>query len=175
MPLKKTLVDIADEIRDTINEIDADELAELMESTGVAAGRTSDNTPILIAVREADERAQGFISGSAFLPRGILARDIEKVVFEGNATAAALSTPIICYCRGGHRSIMPCDALRQLGFTDVTSLEGGYRACDARSRGNNDRQLPTPKWGDLRRFWLRPWLVVRFRCALTCASTTSTR
>lgn len=127
MPLKKTLVDLADEIRDTINEIDAGELHELVSSSGVAPGRTPDNRPVLIDVREADERAQGYIAGSAFLPRGILERDIEKVVFGGNATDADLSTPIICYCRGGHRSIMTCDALRKLGFTDVTSLEGGYR------------------------------------------------
>jgi rhodanese-related sulfurtransferase len=128
MPLKKTLVDLADEIRDTINELDADELDQLMSSTGVAPGRTPERKPILVDVREADEREQGYIPSSAFLPRGILERDIEKVVFGGNATEEDLHTPIICYCRGGHRSVMTCDSLRKLGFTDVTSLEGGYRA-----------------------------------------------
>jgi rhodanese-related sulfurtransferase len=127
MPLKKTLVDLADEIRDTINEIDADELDELMRSRGVAPGRTPTRKPILIDVRETDEREQGFIPNSVHLPRGILERDIEKAVFDGNATDEDLDTPIICYCRGGHRSVMTCDSLRKLGFNDVTSLEGGYR------------------------------------------------
>ncbi len=127
MPLKRTLVDLADEIRDTINEIDADELHELMQTRGVAPGRSPEKKPILIDVRETDERQQGYIPDSVHLPRGILERDIEKKVFGGAATDDDLRTPIICYCRGGHRSVMTCDSLRKLGFEDVTSLEGGWR------------------------------------------------
>ncbi len=125
MPLR-SLNDLADDIRPTIHELTTAELAEMLESDELADTPTPGKA-LLIDVRETDERNAGYIPHSAFLPRGILERDIEKTLFNGNASDEDLDTPIVCYCRGGHRSIMTAHNLKQMGFTNVSSLAGGYR------------------------------------------------
>jgi rhodanese-related sulfurtransferase len=127
MPMKKTLTDLADAIRPTVDELDTDQLFD-MHQNDRTADRPEAGKAILIDVREPDERNAGYIPNSAFLPRGILERDIEQKLFDGNATEQDLDRHIICYCRGGHRSIMTAHNLKQMGFTKVSSLAGGYRA-----------------------------------------------
>ena len=126
MPLKKTLNDLADELRPTVKEINTDELARMIDGGKVAAA-PEPGKAVLIDVREQSERDAGYIPRSAHLARGVLERDIEKTLFNGDATDEDLNRPIICYCRGGHRSIMTAHNLKQMGFTDVTSVSGGYR------------------------------------------------
>lgn len=130
MALKKTIHDLADELRPSVNEIDTMQLAELIAADKVVPRPDVDpggNKAVLIDVREPSEREDGYIPGSSHLPRGILERDVEAAIFGGQVSDADLNRPIICYCRGGHRSIMTAHALQQMGFTDVTSVSGGYR------------------------------------------------
>lgn len=74
---------------------------------------------ILIDVREDHEWANGRLPGAMHISKGIIERDIESH-FD-------LGTPIVCYCGGGFRSILVCDNLQKMGYTNVTSLDGGYR------------------------------------------------
>lgn len=119
MALKKTLADLANEARRHVPEVDADELAGMLNAS---------DRPIVIDVREPDERRRGHVPGSIGIPRGVLERDIEKLAFGGRASDADLAKPIVLYCGGGSRSLLAGDSLRQMGFTSVQSLAGGFKA-----------------------------------------------
>src|SRR5215470_14142216 len=82
----------------------------------VAKGETF----ILIDVREDHEWARGHLPGAMHLSRGIIERDIER-------TFGDRSTPLVLYCGGGFRSALVCDNLQRMGYTNVISLDGGYR------------------------------------------------
>lgn len=82
----------------------------------------------LIDVREDHEWSTGHIPGAMHLGRGIIERDIE-------AHIAAMDADIVVYCGGGYRSAMVADQLQQMGYTQVVSMDGGYR-------GWTDKNLP---------------------------------
>jgi rhodanese-related sulfurtransferase len=75
---------------------------------------------VLIDVREDHEWARGHLPGAMHLGRGIIERDIEAHFDK--------STPIVCYCGGGYRTVLVCDSLQKMGYTNVVSLAGGFRA-----------------------------------------------
>ena len=75
----------------------------------------------LIDVREDNEYAKDHAKGAAHLGRGILERDIETVIPDKRAE-------IILYCGGGYRSALAAESLRQMGYTNVRSMDGGMRA-----------------------------------------------
>lgn len=75
----------------------------------------------LIDVREDNEFAKDHAKGAAHLGRGILERDIETVIPDKRAD-------IILYCGGGYRSALAAESLRQMGYTNVRSMDGGIRA-----------------------------------------------
>ncbi len=81
----------------------------------MAAGAT------LIDVREASEWAQGHLPGAEHLAKGIIERDIEQ-------RHPDLGAPLILYCGGGFRSILAAQNLQKMGYRQVLSLEGGFRA-----------------------------------------------
>ena len=76
---------------------------------------------ILLDVREQNEWAQGHAVEAAHLGKGVLERDIEKLYPDPN-------TEIIMYCGGGFRSALTADAAQRMGYRNVYSLTGGYRA-----------------------------------------------
>lgn len=77
--------------------------------------------PVLIDVREDSEWAAGHAAGAIHLGKGIIERDIEATIPEKGAK-------LVLYCGGGFRSALAADALRQMGYTDAISLDGGWRA-----------------------------------------------
>jgi rhodanese-related sulfurtransferase len=85
----------------------------------------------LVDVREDSEWAAGRIRGARHIGRGVLERDIEKAIPDANAE-------IILYCGGGYRSALAADSLRQMGYTHVLSMAGGWREWQAAS-GPTDR------------------------------------
>jgi rhodanese-related sulfurtransferase len=74
-----------------------------------------------IDVREDHEWHKGHASGAFHLGRGILERDIEKHV-------ADLDSAIVLYCGGGYRSALAADNLQLMGYRNVLSMAGGFRA-----------------------------------------------
>lgn len=74
-----------------------------------------------IDVREDHEWQQGHAAGAEHLGRGIIERDIENKIPD---TAAE----IVLYCGGGYRSALSADNLQKMGYTNVYSMAGGYRA-----------------------------------------------
>jgi rhodanese-related sulfurtransferase len=74
----------------------------------------------LIDIREDNEWEEGHLPGATHLGKGIIERDIEKLIPEENAE-------IVLYCGGGYRSALAADMLQKMGYTNVISMEGGYR------------------------------------------------
>ncbi|MFG0833268.1 rhodanese-like domain-containing protein [Aeromonas bivalvium] len=74
----------------------------------------------LIDIREESEWARGHLPGARYLGKGIIERDIE-------VNYPDLDTPLYLYCGGGFRSILAADALRQMGYRHVISVDGGFR------------------------------------------------
>jgi len=77
--------------------------------------------PLLIDVREDNEWFAGHAAGARHIGKGIIERDIETLV-------PNKSTPMVLYCGGGFRSALAADVLQKMGYTDVISLDGGWRA-----------------------------------------------
>jgi rhodanese-related sulfurtransferase len=75
----------------------------------------------LIDVREDSEWAEGHARGADHLGKGIIERDIEKVVPDKDAE-------LILYCGGGYRAALAADNLQKMGYTNVASMAGGWRA-----------------------------------------------
>jgi len=75
----------------------------------------------LIDVREDDEWRAGHAAAAEHLGKGIIERDIE-------ATAPDKSTELILYCGGGYRSALAADVLQEMGYTNVWSMAGGWKA-----------------------------------------------
>lgn len=75
---------------------------------------------ILVDTREDSEWVRGHIPGAIHLSKGIIERDIEKTVPDRNA-------PLVLYCGGGFRSALAGDNLQKMGYTNVVSMDGGWR------------------------------------------------
>jgi rhodanese-related sulfurtransferase len=74
----------------------------------------------LIDVREESEWAKGHLPQAQYLGRGIIERDIEKRIPDTGAE-------IVLYCGGGFRSALAADNLQKMGYTNVWSMDGGFR------------------------------------------------
>jgi molybdopterin/thiamine biosynthesis adenylyltransferase/rhodanese-related sulfurtransferase len=105
-----TYRDLLDRVRAEIAEIDAPE-----------AARLRDDGALLLDVREPDEVEQGAVPDAVAIPRGLLESRIE-------AAAPDRDRPLVVYCAGGARSAFAAKALAELGYTNVSSLAGGFAA-----------------------------------------------
>jgi len=75
----------------------------------------------LVDVREESEWKAGHVKGAVHLSKGIIERDVE-------GRFPDKSTKLVLYCGGGFRSALVADNLQKMGYTDVISLDGGWRA-----------------------------------------------
>jgi rhodanese-related sulfurtransferase len=85
------------------------------------AGRRVERGARLIDVREESEWSAGHARGAEHLGKGLIERDIEK-------TAPDKNTELILYCGGGFRSALSADNLQKMGYNNVFSMAGGWRA-----------------------------------------------
>lgn len=108
--MAKTYQEIMNEARQVVPEVSTDEVS----------GKLS-HKPLLLDVREKEEFRQGYIPGAISLPRGFLEIQIEDKVPEKD-------TPIVAYCAGGTRSLLAGRILKELGYTNVVSMRGGFQA-----------------------------------------------
>ena len=79
----------------------------------------------LIDTREESEFARGHLPHARHLSKGIIERDIESAIPDP-------STPIVLYCGGGFRSALAADNLQKMGYTNVVSMDGGWREWTAK-------------------------------------------
>ena len=91
-------------------------------TVGQTQARMTENPDAkLVDVREDDEWRAGHAKGAIHLGKGIIERDIES-------TVADKTTELILYCGGGYRSALAADVLQQMGYTNVFSMAGGWKA-----------------------------------------------
>jgi len=103
---------IVDEAKTRVRQTTPGEVKARMEETGA---------PLLIDCREDHEWERGHIQGAVHMSRGIIERDIEEVVPGKDAA-------LVIYCGGGYRSALAADNLQRMGYTNVVSMDGGWRA-----------------------------------------------
>ncbi len=75
---------------------------------------------LLVDVREESEYARDHLPGAVHIGKGVIERDIEAKVPDVN-------TPLVLYCGGGYRSALSADNLQKMGYTNVISMDGGWR------------------------------------------------
>ena len=101
---------LVDEARPRVREVSvADALARQ------AAGAQ------IVDVREQSEWAAGHAVGATHLSRGVIERDVEGRIPDFGAE-------LVLYCGGGYRSVLAADTLQRMGYTNVASVAGGWRA-----------------------------------------------
>jgi rhodanese-related sulfurtransferase len=86
---------------------------------------------LLVDVREDNEWVKGHLPGARHMGRGVIERDIETSVPE-------TGTKLVLYCGGGFRSALVADNLQKMGYTNVESMDGGWR-------GWTEAGLPTER------------------------------
>jgi len=82
--------------------------------------RQSGDDLVLLDVREESEFAAGHIPGALHLGKGVIERDVEQQFPETNVE-------LILYCGGGYRSALAALNLKQMGYSRVISMDGGFR------------------------------------------------
>jgi rhodanese-related sulfurtransferase len=103
---------LVDEAKRRIHEISVEATQERL-----AAGEGAR----LIDVREGHEWEAGHAAGAEHLSKGIIERDIEQAVPD-------FGTELILYCGGGFRSALAAETLQRMGYYDVSSMAGGWKA-----------------------------------------------
>jgi rhodanese-related sulfurtransferase len=98
-----------------------DAKTRVKEVTAENAAKQQAGGAVLIDVRENDEFANGHVKGAVPLSKGVVELRIEETVPD-------VATPIICYCGGGSRSALAADNLQKMGYTNVASMAGGFKA-----------------------------------------------
>ena len=103
---------LVEETKPRVKEISIDEY-QRMAAEGVAGQ--------LVDVREDHEWEAGHARGAVHLSKGTIERDIETTYPDKN-------TKLVLYCGGGFRSALTADNVQRMGYTNVLSLDGGWRA-----------------------------------------------
>jgi len=107
----KTLKEMLAEARQVVPEEGPAEVAKRLE--------TGDKL-VLIDVRDPDEYRDGHLEAASNISRGFLE-------FRVGTAVSDPSTPIVLYCQTGLRSMLAAKALRELGYSNVINLQGGYQ------------------------------------------------
>jgi rhodanese-related sulfurtransferase len=103
---------VVEEVRPRIREVTLEEARRRL---------TANPKAVLIDVREDSEWLAGHAVEAVHLGRGVLERDIERMIPDP-------ATECILYCGGGYRSALAAEVAQRMGYTNVSSLIGGYKA-----------------------------------------------
>ncbi len=98
-----------------------DAKTRITEISAADAAREVASGALLIDVREDADWQEDHAPGAHHLSRGIVELEIEEI-------APDLDLPIICHCGGGSRSALVAESLQKMGYTNVKSLAGGFKA-----------------------------------------------
>ena len=104
---------LVEEAKESVRETNVEEVHARMSK--------GDRAFILVDVREDSEWSSGYITGAIHLGKGVIERDIESEIPEKDRE-------IILYCGGGFRSALAAVALQKMGYTQVLSMDGGWRS-----------------------------------------------
>ncbi len=103
---------LVNEARPRVNEVTLEQTRERL---------TKNPQAVLLDVREDSEWQKAHAAEAVHLGKGILERDLEARFPDPN-------TELIMYCGGGYRSVLTCAVAKRMGYRNVHSLSGGYKA-----------------------------------------------
>lgn len=103
---------VVNEVRPRIKEITPEQARARLQENPAA---------VLVDVREDSEWLAGHAVEAKHLGKGVLERDIEKMFPDPH-------TELIMYCGGGYRSALTCEVAQRMGYKNVASVIGGYKA-----------------------------------------------
>ena len=106
---------VVEAARHEIAECEASDVRKMMDDGGPL---------VVIDVRERHEFEAGHLAGAVHIGKGVIERDVEKHEFADDAR-------IVLYCGGGFRSAIAAKSLQDMGWTNVSSLWGGWRGIQA--------------------------------------------
>lgn len=89
-----------------------------------AAAKLQNKEAVIVDVRETDEWEEGHIPHAIHLSRGTIELGIEEKVPDPSAT-------VILHCGGGGRSALAAESLQKMGYKNVRSMAGGFKAWQA--------------------------------------------
>jgi len=101
---------VANDAKSRVREVSVEETRERLK-----------NGATLIDVREDNEWDTDHAEGARHMGRGVIERDIVRDIPDK-------STELILYCGGGYRSALAADMLQKMGYTNVFSMAGGWKA-----------------------------------------------
>ena len=127
MPLTKTFQELCDDAKTRVREASPADIDARITAP--------DFHGVVIDVREQDEYRAGHIPSALGIGRGVLEYHIADEV-------PNTDTEIVLYCRGGNRSALAADSLRQMGYTNTVSMIGGFRQWDAENRARTMQGEP---------------------------------
>ena len=103
---------LCEETKARVKETTVDEVKQRLDR--------GDQQFVLVDVREESEWNAGHIPGAVHLGKGVIERDIEQKVPDPNQE-------LVLYCGGGFRSALAAENLGRMGYTNVVSMDGGWR------------------------------------------------
>ena len=86
-----------------------------------AATKMKSGDTVIVDVREKNEWEQEHIPDAIHLSRGSIELEIEEKVPD-------VSTTVIVHCGGGGRSALAAESLQKMGYKNVRSMAGGFKA-----------------------------------------------
>lgn len=140
--MQRTFKDIMSEARKVVPEVTVDQVKQRIAGNGKEIH--------LLDVREREEYREGHLPGAVSVPRGFLEMKIEETIPERDAE-------IIAYCQGGTRSLIAARILKDMGYSNVVSMSGGFGAW--KGAGNEwkaDRQFTADQIQRYSRHFLLP-------------------
>ncbi len=110
--MAKTFKQLMEEARREVPEVSVEDVRQRL---------ARDHGATVLDVREKEEYREGHLQGALSLPRGFLEIRVEEAIPDKQA-------PIIAYCAGGTRSLIAARTLKEMGYTNVVSMTGGFTA-----------------------------------------------
>lgn len=112
----KSFKDLVQEAKSRIQETTPEDVAQMKERG---------EKFVIIDVREPEDYHKGHIEGAVSVPRGLLELEIDELVPDQDMK-------LVAYCGGGSRSALAADTLRVMGYGNVYSMAGGWKAWSQR-------------------------------------------
>ena len=109
--MPKTFHELCDDVRNNVKECTVEDVKDMFNKN---------EDFILVDIREESEFHKGNIKNSIHIGKGILERDIHLFVDDHDKK-------IILYCGGGFRSVLSADNLQKMGYSNVFSMNGGWK------------------------------------------------
>ena len=109
--MTKTFHELCDELKKNVKTCSVSDVKKMKESK---------EDFLLVDIREDNEFNAGSIKGSVHIGKGIIERDIHLFVNDHDKK-------IVLYCGGGYRTVIAAHSLQNMGYTNVISMDGGWK------------------------------------------------